>query len=827
MIIQIAWGKANSGFIGLKNLKILNKTFNLKLTFVKLNFIMKHSLIIFLVGILFSYNTYAQVRQFPSTIDTNTINPEEIPSPEKLKLMGATDEEARQATGFKTRKLAEKKLTEQMQDDSHEKLKSPEKIAEIEVKGMEADAVTDVNPSIIFGHSFFKNNNIKFYDKANQLKAPDNYILGIGDEISIAIWGYSDFNGAFTVDEDGAINPKLVGRIYLKGLTFKDAKGLIAGKFKNVYDLNNSQIDVTLTYSRVITVNIVGEVNNPGAFTIPAINTAFNVLVTVGGIRSIGSVRKIFVKRGGQTIKTLDVYEYLLNPDAKQDFFLENNDYIFVPSAGRVVKINGQVKRPFGYELIEKENLASVINYAGGFEAGAYKNRIQIKRFLNSQETVMDINYDSLMIAKKDFELWDGDNILIRKIPEGFNNYVELTGPVKLPGKYEMKPGDRISEIINRAEGVLPDVFDSRAYIIRLNPDLSKKYIPFDLKEILENSNSQNNIKLQNLDIIKIFSKSYFKDEFVFSVIGAVRSPGDYTYGDGITLKDALYLAGGLKKEAARNRIEISRAVDFVSSSGLLTPIRTVIKMIQVADDFKIDKMSEAFIIQPYDQVFVRTEPNFELQQNIVLQGEVMYPGVYPLLNKNERVTDVIQRAGGFTQYAFSEGATLSRNEFETGFLFFKLQEVMKDSGSKYNYILRGGDVIIIPKVDQLIQISGLINYPDIATLKQISAPYTKGKSVRYYVKKYGLGFDKKADRKKTYVLEAGGYVKKTKSFLFIKFYPKVAKGAVVVVPQKTVNEERKKKEGEPVNWNKQIEGFTVKLTGLATLWLIFSQLVK
>lgn len=796
---------------------------------------MKHSLIICLIGILFSYNSYSQIRQLPSTIDTNTVNSSDIPGTEKLKAMGASDEEIKQITEFKTRKLAERTMAEQKQKTITEQSKSNgeniglEKNQEIKGKDISVtpNAEKDTASEKIFGHSFFKNNNIKFYDKANQLKAPENYILGIGDEISVAIWGYSDFNGVFTIDEDGAINPKLVGRIYLKGLSFKDAKGLVAGKFKNVYDLNNSQIDITLTYSRVITVNIVGEVNNPGAFTIPAINTAFNTLVTVGGIRSIGSVRKIYVKRGGQTIKKLDVYEYLMNPDSKQDFFLENNDYIFVPSSGRVVKINGQVKRPHGYELIEKENLESVINYAGGFDAGAYRKRIQIKRFSNNEEKVVDINFDSLAIDKKDFELLDGDEILVRKIPEGYNNYVELIGPVKLPGNYEMKQGDRISDIISRAEGVLYDVFDSRAYIIRLNSDLSKKYIPFNLKEILENPNSTNNIKLQNLDIIKIFSKSYFKDEFAFSVNGAVRSPGDYTYGDGITLKDALYLAGGLKKEAAKNRIEISRAVDFVASSGVLTPIRTVIKTIRVADDFKIDKTSEGFIIQPFDQILVRTEPNFELQQNIVLQGEVIYPGIYPLLSKNEKVTDIIQRAGGFTQYAFPEGATLSRKEFETGFLFFKLQEVMKDSSSKYNYILRGGDALIIPKVDQLIQISGFINYPDINTLKQISAPFINGKSARYYINNYGLGFDKEADKKKTYVLEAGGYVKKTKNLLFVKFYPKVAKGAVVVVPRKIINEEKKKKESEPINWNKQIEGFTIKLTGLATLWLIFTQLVK
>lgn len=787
---------------------------------------MKHFLIFCIVGLILCFNTYAQVRQLPPTIDTATINPEEIPSPEKLKSMGASDEEVKKITEFKTRKLAEKKSLDQKQNGAKEQTKFSQKISVVEVVQGDTSAVKDESVSTIFGHSFFKNNNIKFYDKANQLKAPDNYILGVGDELSIAIWGYSDYNEVFKIDENGAINPKLVGRIYLNGLTFKDAKGVIASKFKSSYDLNNSQIDVTLSYSRIITVNVVGEVNNPGSYTIPSINTAFNTLVTVGGIRPIGSVRKIYLKRGGQTINTLDVYEYLMNPNSKQDFFLENNDYLFVPSSGRVVKITGQVKRPLGYELIEKENLKSLIEYAGGFEAGAYKKRIQIKRFLNSQETIMDIDYDSLTTAQKDFELIGGDEVLVRKIPEGYNNYVELIGPVKLPGNYELKSGDRISDVISKAEGVLYDVFDSRAYIIRLNPDFSKKYIPFNLKEVIEKPNSISNIKLQNLDIIKIFSKSYFKDEFVFSVNGAVRSPGNYMYGDGITLKDALYLAGGLKKEAAKNRIEISRAVDFVASSGSLIPIRTIVKIIQVEDDFKVDKASEGFIIQPYDQILVRTEPNFELQKNIVLKGEVMYPGVYSILDQKEKLTDIIRRAGGLTPYAFPEGATLTRTEFNEGFLFLKLQEVMRDSGSRYNYIVKGGDELIIPKVDQLIQISGLINYPNISTLKQISAPYTAGKSARFYIKNYGLGFDKDADKKKTYVIESGGYISKTKHFLFFKRYPKVHKGSTIVVYPKIIKEKDKKR-SEPIDWNKAIENATVKLTGLATLLLIFNTLAK
>ncbi len=799
---------------------------------------MKHSFIICIVGLLFSFNCYAQITpgSIPAGIDVNNVKPSDIPNPKELKKAGASDAQIEQLMKFKNQgevtnagsnsdgtkgKTAKQQIKEEKAEKDSVNEESTDKSELIKNK------LTDNYAETIFGHSFFVNNNIKFYSKANQLKAPDNYVLGIGDEISIAIWGYSDFNGVFTIDEGGAINPKLVGRIYLKGLTFKDAKGLVASRFKTVYDLKNSQIDITLTYSRVITVNIVGEVNNPGAYTIPAVNTAFNALVTIGGIRPIGSVRKIYVKRAGQIIKTLDIYEYLMNPDSKQDFFLENNDYLFVPPSGRVVKITGQMKRPFGYELIEKENLESLIKYAGGFEAGAYKKRIQIKRLLNSQETVMDINYDSLSIAKIDFELWDGDEVLVRKIPEGYSNFVQLIGPVKLPGNYEMKPGDRITDIINRAEGVLYDVFDSRAYIIRLNPDLSKKYFPFNLKEVLDKPNSANNINLQNLDIIKIFSKSFFKDEFYFSVSGAVRSPDKFIYADGISLKDALYLAGGLKKEAAKKRIEISRAVDFDASSGTLAPIRTIVKTVEVHDDYKIDKSSENYIIQPFDQIFVRVNPNFELQENVVLKGEVMYPGIYPILNKNEKLSNLIQRAGGLTPWAFPEGANLIRKESNAGFLFFKLQEVMKDTNSKYNYILKGGDTLTVPKVKELIVIKGLIQYPNIEIINQINAPFTKRKSARYYVKNYGLGFDKNADREKTYVLESGGFITRTKHFLCFKFYPKVSKGSVVVVPRKIIKDEEAKKKSDPIDWNKAIENATVKLTGLATLWLIFTNLVK
>lgn len=791
-------------------------------------------LFIIVLGIM-AGNLYGQINNIPYGIDTNTVNPENIPSAEKLKSLGASEAEIKQIIEFKKRKLKDVNHVEINTNDGVENKKA---ISDNEIKHNRFEDKLDTTlqkPIIIdtekereeiFGHSFFLNNNIRFYDKANQIRAPDHYVLGVGDDLSIAIWGFSDYNASFTISNDGAINPKLVGKIYLSGLTFKDAKALIESKFSRVYNLSNSQIDVTLTNSRVITVNIVGEINNPGAYTIPAINTAFNALVTVGGIRKIGSVRNIYIKRAGKIIKKLDIYEYLLNPNSKQDFFLENNDYIFVPTSEKVVEISGHVKRPSNYELIEGENLKSIIEYAGGFEAGAYKGQIQITRFLNDEEIIVDIDYDSLTLLKKDFILFNGDRIKVRKIEQEYINYVDIKGPVKQPGRYEIKSGDKISDIINRAEGLLYDVFDSRAYIIRQNDDFSKKYIPFNLNTILTNEKSGENIKLERFDIISIFSKSYFKDNFTFSVSGAVREAGKYLYGNGLTLKDALYMAGGLKKEADNSKIEITRAVEYDFNSNLFTPIKTKVEIVTVNKDLLNDKISEAYIIQPYDQIHVRTDPSFESPENVILRGEVVYPGVYTLTSKNEKISNVISRAGGLTEWSFTQGARLTRSEDNAGMMVLRLDKVVKDTNSRYNYILRAGDTLYIPKVNDLIKIRGEINNPNADSSKNINAPFTPYKSAKYYVKKYGLGFKKTAKKGNTYVQLPGGETKRTKKILFLKIYPKVRKGSSIIVVKKDKRQnDLNDREKTPIDWNKAIENGTIKMTALITLYILIQRI--
>lgn len=779
---------------------------------------MKKHFILFLFLFGFAITVSAQVRPLPANIDTTKIDPKQIPSPEKLKQLGATDEEIKMIIDFKNRKLAEQQPIELKKEETPK----PEEKKEEEVK---APPRPELPPARIYGQEFFRNNNLKYFEKATEIKAPENYIIGVGDEIGIAVWGFSDYNEVFKVDKDGFIKPKEAGRIYVRGMRFSEARDLIVKKFSTFLDLNNSGIDVTLVYSKIITVNIVGEVFAPGSYTIPSINTAFNALIAASGPTQIGSVRKIFVKRNGENVATLDVYKFLFNPDSKEDFFMENNDYIFVPTAQKVIKISGEIKRPHNYELLDNENLNSLIKFAGGLPPSASTKTITVKRFENNEQKLMDVRYDSLLLTKKDFILSDGDEVLIHKINERIENRVNITGAVQIPGEYELKMGDKLSDLIDKAKGLTYNTYMEKAHIERLNDDFSKSVLTVNLKNALLNKNSNDNIKLQKYDSVKVFYKSEFQDKYSISVYGSVRNPGNFNYGDGMTLKDALYLAGGLKKEAALNRIDISRTLELDKATNKIKAIAVQLKTIEIGLDLSIDAASEGFLLQPYDQIKVREEPDYDLQENIKIDGEVQYPGVYTLLNKKETLYEVITRAGGLTQWAFPEAATIYRKEHNAGFLVMDLPRVMEYPKSKYNYVLKEGDSLHIPRTNDLVQIKGSVEYPDIDVIKRINSPYHKSKSAAFYVREYALGFSKLAWKRKTYVEQPGGKVDKTVNFLFLRFYPKVEKGAIVYVPKKEVKEARLKKAREPIDWNKTIESITIKVTGLATLYLLLNKI--
>jgi len=690
----------------------------------------------------------------------------------------------------------------------------------------DAGTVADETPSLIWGHDFFRNGAIDLFDKVPNTKVGDNYIIGEGDQLTVAIWGYAYYNYNFTVNEDGYITTLEVGRIYLKGLTFSAAKQLLRQRFASAFDLTNSKFDVSITYSKSIKVNIVGEVVNPGSYNISSLNTAFNALVAAGGVTEIGSVRNIQVQRNGKVIKTLDVYQFLMNAGASDDTYLEANDYIIVNGIGRVVEVQGEVNRPYKFELVKGENLNEVIAYAGGLRATAYKRNVTIFRYFDNENIVMDFNLDSIERDGINYPIIDGDKIVFARIPEVIENIVTIQGSCRFPGNYQLTEGMRISDLIVKAKGLNYEAYTDRAYLIRKDAKLNDVYVPFNLLEVIENPNSAFNFKLNKFDVVDIFSKNEFKETFNVVINGAVKVPGTFPYYERMTLKDLLYYSGGLKVEAANSKIEISRIVNFNDASALNEPTRVIIQTVSIGKELAIDDAANTFQLQPYDQVFVRNTPEFEYQKNITVLGEVKYPGVYTLTSRTETLADIVERAGGLTQWAYAEGATMNRQDVSSTLVFLK--KAMDSPESKYNYVMREGDIVTIPKAGDLVALKGEIKYPFIGDPGTVVVPFEKGRSARHFIRKYGKNFDDDAQRSETYIVEPNGYVRRTHNFLFIHFYPRVKiKGCQIVVPQKpedkpdVIAPEAPK---VPFDWNTFATTLSAGILSFATIYVLFSR---
>lgn len=714
----------------------------------------------------------------------------------------------------------------------------------------------------IWGQQFFRDKSIEFFDNYRDKKAIDSYLLGIGDEISVTIWGRTSYSSNTQVEEDGYINlsnPATgihIPRVYVKDMRFGDVKKAVLSRLRNHMNIDNSQTAINLNYSRAMTINITGEVFNPGSYNMPAINTAFNALVAAGGPSQIGSVRLIKVVSSGQPERILDVYEFINNPKVMEEFFLQSNDYIYVPLAERIIEISGAIERPFYYELVGNENLLELITHAGGLRPDAYKKNIQVIRYENDEEKLIDVDLTALYQAGKNFEVKDGDRITINQIEQAFANYATVKGAVRLPGTYEIKPTTTISEVL-RKSGIIRSAIMQKIYIKRLREDLSIDYIPVNIYEVLDDENSPENLTLRPFDEIEVKYKADFIDKYNVKIYGSVRQPGNFEYSDSLLLEDVIYMANGIQLDATNSIVEISRLV--IDEKGSKTFI--------VFEQFKInDKLeivgADNFALEPYDQIFVRKSKDFQIPQNISIGGEILLPGLYTMKDKTERVMSVLERAGGVTPAAFLEGAKLFRKG--EGLVLLDLNKLLKEGEkSKFNYVLKPGDRIIIPTHKELVSIAGRINHPTIKEGAEIdmmerdlelekldtkigkqeyllareiekvenptkvNIPFHEGKNAMFYIKEYGAGIDRKLGGRNrlVYVKYANGAVKKTKSFLFFKTYPKVDKGAMVYVDEKQVKPRNPNK--NPVDWYKVVrDGFAIVTSGL-TLYALITALQR
>lgn len=774
---------------------------------------------------------------------------------------------------------------------------------------VETVPVEKSNERLVYGKEMFRNKTLSLFEPVGNFKAPFDYIVGAGDAFTVSIWGESEYGGSYDVNSDGYIKPMQMPRIYLKGLTYAQAKEAIISSFGKVVDLRSgtSNIEVLLSYSRPITIGIYGEVENPGTYTLPALNSSVNALVAAGGPNDVGSVRNIKVMRKGEPDKPVDIYKFLLDPSNDDNIYLQNNDIIFVPALEKTVEIKGGIYRPELYELKDNEGLTDLIKFAGGLRPEAYKSNIQINRYEKDENKIVDVKLTELLRTNRDFILNDGDKVEVFKIKSKIENYVEVNGAVEVPGKFELRNGMRVLDIVNKAKLETDAVLD-QVYVLRKENDLTKKYVRVNLDAASKNPNSPDNLILRPEDIIRVESKSSFITDFKVSIkgevrqggsfeydsdlrvsdllyfagglkreaadvaiikrvlpdntiffqrvnireisldksieenlllapkdeievfpkerfidvttvkiFGAVRNPGEIPFNSGITIKDVLYLSGGLKKEAANNRIEVSRLIPNEEESSSV-----VIATLTINDSLDLETKGE-FLLEPLDQIFVRTLPNYEVQRNVEISGEVLFPGLYPILSNSENILSLVERAGGLSPNAFPEGAKLLRVEDGLGYVLLNLKEVLDNPSSRFNYVLKEGDVISIPKLKDLISIKGAIKHPDISAVKQINVPFHKGKRADFYIKKYGAGIDRKEKRGRqrlVFVEGPNGKVEKTRRRLLVKVFPKVKKGSIISVESKPMKE-KKGPNGdakEKPNWGEVFAAVLAQTTAVVTL---------
>ena len=665
----------------------------------------------------------------------------------------------------------------------------------------------------IYGNNLFQNSAIL---ELSELSTPPlDYPIGVGDHIVVALWGGADIETDYIVARDGSIFPQGLGKITVQGLTFENAKQIISDRFRRVIP-PSTNISVTMGQPRSIVVNVSGEVNNPGPVVVSAFTNALNVVALAGGLNEYGNLRNIQIKRNNRIIDSIDIYRYLTRGDFGRHLYMENGDFVIVPIYEKKVLASGQFKRPMYYELKENEGFRDLLKYTGGLTPDAYASGGVIIRNISEKQTIKNVNFNAIGLKTGDKivdePLFNGDVVVVPTINSGLTNKVIVKGEVVYPNVYEIRKGDRLFDILNRAGGITPNAYVERAYVYKGAGDstnLKSEKIDISLNDLNKNNNSSNNIPIEANDVIEVFNRNQFADRQFVTIEGEVRKPGKIQKYGGMTLKDLVYLANGLKSSAEFGRIEVSSIVDIDSAQRGLKPTKTVVKTYNVLPNLELDSAIQNVLLKPYDQVFVRKNPTFELQQNITLEGEVKYPGAYPRLNKYETLSSFITRAGGLKENANLSGAILYRKKNigirEDIFSRMKnikyikdtsgqivdsvvynpeepvsidLYKALKYKNSKYDLVLQDSDVVYIPEINPLVNIKGAVQ----SSLKvYFDKEHT---NLQFYIDKAG-GYGTRPWRKRIYVTYANGTSKGTKNFGFFHFFPPVEEGSTIVVPVK------------------------------------------
>jgi protein involved in polysaccharide export with SLBB domain len=663
-----------------------------------------------------------------------------------------------------------------------------------------------------FGYGVFNNPRLTFEPNL-RLPTPKNYSLAADDELLIDVSGYSEANYKLKVSPEGVIRIPVAGAVNVNGLTIEQAKKAIVQRLAStIYSdirTGKTTVEVALGSIRSMKVTIIGEATLPGTYTLPSLATAYNALYACGGPNINGSYRDIQVIRDNQPIATIDVYKYLVEGTKANDIRLMDQDVIKINTYSVRVELKGEVKKPGLYDVLPGETLGAIFAYAGSFTDNAYTARISVFRNTDREREVTTVSKED--IAK--LVPGRGDTYIVNKILNRFANRISITGAVYRPGEFELKPGMTLKQLIASADGLREDAFQGRATLHRLKDDLSPEIVSFDVEKLMKGGISD--VPLRREDKVTIYSKFDLREGYYVGIEGQVLNPGTVLYEEGLTVQDLILQAGGLKEGASVHRIEISRRIK--DSDPHSADIRTAVIFQQdVRSDLRDTSAAARFILQPFDQVYIYSEPGYFVQQNSVVQGEVIYPGKYTLQAKSDRISDLVSRSGGFTPNAYLPGAVLIRTRHFTGLeqmnreagidnllkqdtvgtsspavqqlltremqkrsetVGIDLQRIMASPHSEYDLLLTDGDTLVVPKQLQTVRVNGEVLYPTLVR-------YTKNYTFKDYILAAG-GFSQRSAKRKSYVVNANGSVNGTRSFLFFRHYPKLTPGSEIYVPLK------------------------------------------
>ena len=670
--------------------------------------------------------------------------------------------------------------------------------------------LAEKNEKKVFGRDIFNNKELTFEPNMN-IATPQNYRLGPGDAVYIDIYGASQKTIESTISPDGTVTIEGFGPVNINGLTVAQANERLRATLGTRY--SSSKIKLTVGDTRSIMVNVMGEINNPGTYTLPAFATVFHALYMAGGTNDLGTLRNIKIYRNNRLVSVVDIYDYILNGKLTGNVKLADNDVISVGTYDCLVNITGKVKRPMYYEMKKNESIGTLLKYAGGFTGDAYKNSVRVIRKTGKEYSVYNVDEFDMT----SFQVADEDSVSVDSIIPRFSNMAEIKGAVFRPGMYQVGGNiNSVRTLIENADGLKEEAFTARAVMHRMKKDRTLEVVPVDVEGILQGTVAD--IPLQPNDVLFIPTKQEMMEERTITIHGEVFYPGIYKYAENETLEDFVLQAGGLKQTASTVKVDVARRI--VNPKALqVDSLFAHTYTFALKDGFVIDG-EPGFKLMPYDEVYVRKSPGFYKQQNVEVQGEVMFGGIYTLAKKNIRLSDIIKSAGGVNDRAYIAGARLERKvndderkrmeatlkkakeqlemlELEaasenkkidlknsemikkyeiqdTYSVGIELDKALAYPGSEYDIVLREGDKLFVPQYNGTVKINGAVMYPN-------TVGYQKGKKVKYYIDQAG-GFSNKAKKSQTYIIYMNGTISK------VSGNAKPKPGCEIVVPEKDIN---------------------------------------